>query len=138
MAFSLPGWVKAHKGAAAAVGAGGGVGAWVLWRRSQGGGSPPASGASGVMTTPAVPAVYSGQTDPSYGQLEAQIIALQKQIEALTRARSKKHHKPPRQHPVRKPPRRRPPRRRRHHARPFAAAAPRRVPARVSAVRKAR
>ena len=94
-------WIRAHKGPAAAVGAAGGLGLLLLYEHGK-----KASTAAGTTATAPGPSVFSGQTDPSYGALEAQILALQNQISNLTKGRRKKPPPPP---PHRKP---RPPRRR--------------------------
>jgi hypothetical protein len=108
MAFNLPVWIKAHKGAAAAIGAGGGAGAYVLWKRKAAAGA--ASGADGSSaaqpgTDGSLPATATGlQQDPSYGMLEAQIAALQEQLKKLTDAKhpqpKPKPHPRPRSHPI--------------------------------------
>ncbi len=98
----LRAWVRTHKGPAAAIGAAGGLGLILLYEHSRNA-APPAG--SSTSAGPANPAHFSGQTDSSYGALEAQIRRLQAEIDKLTRAR----HKRPLPPPGRKPPPRKPP-----------------------------
>jgi len=92
----LGSWIKTHKGPAAAIGGAGAVGLVLLYEHGKT--APP--GTAG--RAPANPAAFRGQTDSSYGALQAQIAALQAQISKLTQGQ--RHHKKPHAFPIHKAP----------------------------------